>query len=363
MSETKPKSSLSNKNSETVTQRPFEIQGADGEIVAIPPGEFYFNSKARGRRMMLNSLSSEARRVYASLELGTMGFQQELAVVMDGKRRDLTPADICRQTGLSKQHTRRGLVELEDAGLAERRSDDGGPLRNGHMRLYSWAIPRKAGNKKGSHARLPFPDWFPESWEPFKLLITRLRLSFSIDEVAARSYLTEGEEIARSYQKAEKVALEFLERVCAQPKKAALNKEERTEITSERKGSSSSEQGAHRTTTPPPVENHGLIREALSNYGTPDGEIVRTLVKACRKNHPNATDEEIAHFIHDKAPLARNGNKFGFLLKAVPKCFEGDYAAPPVLLTGPKKAERKQSYLESEIEKELAKAAGGGHAG
>ena len=36
--------------------------------------------------MMQNSLSSEARQVYACLELATMGLQQELAVVMERAR-------------------------------------------------------------------------------------------------------------------------------------------------------------------------------------------------------------------------------------------------------------------------------------
>ncbi|HZT29695.1 MAG TPA: helix-turn-helix domain-containing protein [Bryobacteraceae bacterium] len=171
--------------------------------------------------------------MYACLELATMAFHQELAVTMEGgKQRPLTPADISHQTGLSKQHTRRALAELEAEGLVERRAADGGRLRNGQILIYSWAEPRKAGTQKGSRARLPFPHWFPEPWEPLKPLITRLKLQVSINEVAARDYLQQGAEAARSYQKAEKVAREFLERVCARP---PSNKEERTERKIERK--------------------------------------------------------------------------------------------------------------------------------
>ncbi|MDZ4801074.1 MAG: helix-turn-helix domain-containing protein [Bryobacteraceae bacterium] len=173
-----------------MSAEPFEIRGEGGDTIAVRAGEYYFNTKARARRMMLNSLSSDARRAYACLELATMGYQQELAVLMErGKQRPLTPGGIVRQTGLSKQNLRRALEELEAAGLAERRADDGGPLRNGHMTIYSWATLRpRPKEEKGSRARLPFPDWFPASWEPLKPLITRLKLDLAIDEVGARDF-------------------------------------------------------------------------------------------------------------------------------------------------------------------------------
>ncbi len=227
----------------------FEITGADTQTIAIAPGEFYFNTKARCRRMMRNSLSSEARQIHACLELGTMGFQQELAVMMEnGKERPMTPGDISRRTGLKKQNVPRGLAELADAGLAETRSDDGGALRKGHILIYSWAVPREPKIQNGNRARLPFPDWFPASWEPLKPLIKRLKLDFSMDEVTARDYFEEGGRAARDYQKAEKVIIEFLKRVCAQPKKPRINKEERTERKNERKGS-------------PPTPSHVATRE------------------------------------------------------------------------------------------------------
>jgi hypothetical protein len=112
--------------------KPFKLTGADRKIIDIPAGEFYFNTKARARRMMLNSLSNDARRIYACLELATIGFQQELAVTMEGGRqRAVTPQDIVRQTSLLKQNVTRGLTELEDAGLAKREADDDKGLRRG----------------------------------------------------------------------------------------------------------------------------------------------------------------------------------------------------------------------------------------
>lgn len=210
---------------------PFKIQGADGSTVAIDAGEYYVNTKARARRMMLNSLSSEARRVYACLELATMAFRQELAVTMErGKQRPLVPSDVARQTELSKRDVRRGFEELEHAGLAKREADDGNALRRGHLRLYSWAEPRPAALVQNNEAaRCRIPDWFPESWEPLKPLLKRLKLSISTDTEPEPGLLEEGEEVARCLIEAEKAAARFLKRVSAQPKKAALNKEERNE--------------------------------------------------------------------------------------------------------------------------------------
>jgi len=183
--------------------------------------------------MMQNSLSSEARQVYACLELATMGFQQELAVVMErGQRRPVSPDDISVQTALSRQHVRRALAELEDEGLAERRADDDGGLRKGHVEIYSWAVPRERKCKLDcSHRAATIPDWFPESWAPLQAFIKRHKLTVVIDQTTAEELLEEGVVAARGYKDAEIVVSRFLERVCA-PRD--LYKEERTERTIER---------------------------------------------------------------------------------------------------------------------------------
>jgi hypothetical protein len=222
----------------------FQITSGDGEPIDIPAGEYYFNTKARARRMMLNSLSSDARRVYACLELATMGFQQELAVKIErGRKVPLTPADIVHQTELSKQNARRGMAELEVQGLAKRVATDGGDLRNGHILIYSWAEPHEKCKEKGSHARLPLPEWFPKSWEPFKPFIKRLKISLP-EKVVALDYLEEGAIVAQDYQKVEKVVRDFFKRVCAQTQP---NKDEITERTPERT------EERERDVTPKPV--------------------------------------------------------------------------------------------------------------
>jgi hypothetical protein len=340
---------------EDKTTHGFTIMAADGSTVEIEPGEFYFNTKARAKSMMLNALSNAAHRVYACMELATMGFQRELAVIMErGKVRNLRPADVVEQTGLSKQHVRRAFEELEGAGLAKRESDDGSGLRNGHVRLYSWAEPHPTAKIKiiGSSGYLP--DWFPSSWDPLKPLLKSLRLVLSTDEVAARDYLQEGEAVARDYENAKKVATQFLQRVCA----PRCNKEERTERTSEitfRSAATASsgieeqepsDAVGRRTSSDASQEN--LIRKALSEYGELDPGAERTLAKACGAGALDATVEEIVHFIHlkGKAINSRIDNPIGLLVATVPLFFRGDFRAnlPSELLK--RRVEREKQHEE-----------------
>ncbi len=66
------------------------------------------------------------------------------------------------------------------------------------------------------------------------------------------------------------------------------------------------------------------MREALSEYGTVDDDVPDQLLTACRRKAPDCTGSEVIHFIHEKGKLItdRVGNPIGFLLVAVPKCFE-----------------------------------------
>ena len=71
------------------------------------------------------------------------------------------------------------------------------------------------------------------------------------------------------------------------------------------------------------------IHEALSQYGAVDDEVVRRLVRNCRQQAPDCTEEEIVHFIEEKGSLVRVRDSriyspVGFLLTAVPKCFSGE---------------------------------------
>lgn len=343
--------------------RTWELTGADGQTITIPEGEWYINTKARPRRMMQNSLSSDARRVYACLELATMGFQQELAVTMTkGVIRPLAPSDICDQTGISKQNVRRGLAELEREGLAQRRSSDGGPLQNGKIEILCWAVPRKAETKKGSHARLPFPSWVPDSWKPLIPLLShsKIRLPTEIpgETGADRDYLlARGAELAADYQNLEKVVRELIkgsradERIYKEETNGNQLGKEGTAAAAEKATSSSGEpvNGSAAAAAPPPVipdppttpettavavipkdsQEAEEVRAVLAQYGTTDPPTARRMIDECRKIAPNCTALEICHFIRRKGDeLVRRPsvkNPIGLLLKVVPHDFEGDF--------------------------------------
>lgn len=82
-----------------------------------------------------------------------------------------------------------------------------------------------------------------------------------------------------------------------------------------------------------------LVFEAMRKYSPAvDGEAVERLIGACRQMAPDATANEICHFIHEKGEVVcaarreRVGdfstvssvrNPLGFLIIAVPKCFKG----------------------------------------
>ena len=69
------------------------------------------------------------------------------------------------------------------------------------------------------------------------------------------------------------------------------------------------------------------LQQALSQYATADGEATRMIAAGARRNAPDATTEEIVHFIHEKGRLARAGkiaNPLAYLLVYVPKCFAGE---------------------------------------
>lgn len=307
----------------------FKLKAGDGPDILVPDGEYYFNTKARGRRMMLNSLSSDARRVYACLELATMGFQQELAVTMErGEQRPLTPTDVGDQTGLSRQNVRRGFEELEEAGLALRKASDGGALRKGQVLLYSWAVPRQPKKEDCSHAGLQFPDWFPESWEPLKPLISRFRLSVIEDFVAARDYKDEIDAAARGYKEAEIVAMRALEKVCARPQRAQTSLYRKNGKNIERTAAAALPSAA-----PPPDPSPSLpapIETLVAQELSIDEDAAQRLVAGCKEVEPSVTGPEIVALANTKLAAIREqvrsgkvANPVGLLIKHVPKMCKG----------------------------------------
>jgi len=308
----------------------FKLKAGDGTNILVPDGDYYFNTKARGRRMMANSLSSDARRVYACLELATMGFQQELAVTMErGEQRPLTPTDVLQHTGLSRQNVRRGFEELEDAGLARRQAPDGGALRKGNVLLYSWALPREPKKEDCSRARLQLPDWFPDSWEALKPLISRYKYSFIEDEVAARDYKDEIDAAARAYKEAEMVAVRALEKVCARAQSPRASSYRKNGKNIERTAAAVLPSGAPPPPVPPtpasaPIED--LVARELSL----DDLAAQQLVAGCKDVEPSVTGAEIVELAREKIEQSkeqiRTGritNPVGLLIKHVPTMCKG----------------------------------------
>ena len=67
--------------------------------------------------------------------------------------------------------------------------------------------------------------------------------------------------------------------------------------------------------------------EALRQYVFPDDDAVRVIITNCRKSAPDASFDEIVHFIHEKGRVLRNGrisNPLAYLIVYVPKCFQGE---------------------------------------
>ena len=235
----------SSNGSAPTANRGLTIQGIDG-LVNVPAGEFITNPKARIRRMMKNHLSRNARRVHARLDLATMGFHQELAVVMDkGRIRPLTTGDISKDAEMNEGDVRRALDELDAAGLGERRAVDSGKLRKGKVEIYSWAFPRPPKEEKSVCAHTEKLRWIPEDLKPLLAYANRCRykLSDDLDEHARTLLLERGPEIARILEEADKAAARLLDEVCA---KEPLYKEEKTERTKEKE-------------PPPPASSNGHV--------------------------------------------------------------------------------------------------------
>jgi hypothetical protein len=67
-----------------------------------------------------------------------------------------------------------------------------------------------------------------------------------------------------------------------------------------------------------------IVQALRGCAGAPDDDAARRLSRECRRRAPDATDEEILHFIHLKAQTPGIRLPIGFLLTAVPRCFEGE---------------------------------------
>lgn len=77
------------------------------------------------------------------------------------------------------------------------------------------------------------------------------------------------------------------------------------------------------------TSSSSAIYQALTQYGVVDDDILDRLIKTCKQQTIDCTEEEILHFIHQKGSLVRVRDSriyspIGFLLTAVPKCLSGE---------------------------------------
>ena len=97
--------------------------------LGIGRGQWFLMPKPPLERLMTCSTTPEHVKVWACGMLHTFSYQGERAFKLaSGQRVPLTPSDIGHETGLSHQHVRRALAQLERDGLAYRMLRDGRSL-------------------------------------------------------------------------------------------------------------------------------------------------------------------------------------------------------------------------------------------
>jgi predicted DNA-binding transcriptional regulator len=112
--------------------RHFTNRNSCGQAVATSgEGNGLFASMfAHLRYVMANPECQYEFRVWASLALHTMGFQQELAVRMDkGVLAPLRQIDIAKETGIDVRHVQTAIRNLEKQGLVTRQGKTKGEVK------------------------------------------------------------------------------------------------------------------------------------------------------------------------------------------------------------------------------------------
>ncbi|HUD75718.1 MAG TPA: hypothetical protein VMQ76_11655 [Terracidiphilus sp.] len=114
----------------------------------VKAGEFYRETKARTRAVMLDTSWPEEPRVWACLSLHTMGFNRELAVKMEREPGGvvltvpLRQIDIAQETGIDVKSVHRCVVSLERKGRLLRQTEPVGPGST-ERQILCYAIPKK----------------------------------------------------------------------------------------------------------------------------------------------------------------------------------------------------------------------------
>jgi hypothetical protein len=218
-----------------------QILGIDGEQIELGKGKWYINPKAGCERRTMDALSRLEHRMYARIESCSMGWGQQLAVILDPRGdlkvkgrhcRRLTAADISRIDEIDDADIRRGLTGLEEKGVIQRRAINGGDLHKGNVEIYFLAKPLPP-KEDGFRVRAPgIPDWVPDALKPAVALARRLRIPLpedfnDFDQGARTLFIAKYEPLARTLQEAQDALARELKNDYAQP---ALYKEEVQEV-------------------------------------------------------------------------------------------------------------------------------------
>jgi hypothetical protein len=313
--------------------------------LGVKSGEYFIDSKPRARRAMKSEFFSPAARIHICLGLATMGFQQELAVKMEaGKRVPLTPADVCRQTGISRQHFRRHMAELEAYGLAECRGS-----AKGRIAMYSWALPREVQKEKIVTARGDNLEVVCEDGEPVSESLLPILKHFRIrlgdgKIVIARGDIAELERLAQVTKEGELSLRAFAEGLRArQPlirkKETAINIE-RNERTVQRQSEATPEVPTTESmpVRSPVISSPSKVREKLRTWLSSHAERFGLLTAP-----DNIVLDQIAVHITDEATFARfarqvsiqrpQPNSWMYFVSIARACAEAHAAAAEAALT------------------------------
>ncbi len=201
--------------------------------LGVADGEWYMNPIARPERLMGIILTSEASRVYACLEVHTMRFSQEEAViaipdetrngeVISWKFRYLTTTDIAEKCQMDQANVRRALRELEGYGLVKRKPAEGNDLHKGNIVILSWAKPRNpVSNGKEGERRSRATSFLGDEFSLLQSLIKRLKIQIpkeleglSPEQMLnlSRDRFLEAQEVARRIKLLEKEVEDLTER-------------------------------------------------------------------------------------------------------------------------------------------------------
>jgi hypothetical protein len=222
---------------EPATSGTTQILGIDGEQIELGKGKWYINPKAGCERRTTDAFSRLEHRVYARIESCSMGWGQQLAVILDPRGdlkvkgrpcRRLTTTDIARMDDIDDGDARGTVAGLEEKGVIKRRAINGGDLHKGNVEIYFLAKPLPPKEAETGVRAPCIPEWVPDAVKPAVALARRLRIPLpenfaDFDEPARTLFIAKYEPMARTLQEAQDALARELRSDYAQP---ALYKEE-----------------------------------------------------------------------------------------------------------------------------------------